>query len=150
MINSAVSRAILETQLRTLENFQKFVADVQKDHTSVQLIADLISNYRLTLLNKDTKNDALECEEPVEVRKKKCRDKARPHKKRSPSAYILFIKHKIQLLKTSNPEIRSGKNLMIKAVEAWSALSEEQKSSLKTSLKANENISAEELYNLST
>lgn len=53
-------------------------------------------------------------------------------KKRAPSAYTMFIKHKMALLKKEQPSDTKGTALMKLASEAWKALSDDDVNKLKT------------------
>lgn len=138
MINATVARALYETQLETLENFKKYL--VAKDDVDMEFMEELIGGFRNTLQapkivgGKNSKKTSGDVNADGEK------------KKRAPSAYTLYIKHKMYLLKTEDPEIKSGKDLMSKAVEAWGGLTEEQKTALKTTLKEDATLSAEDLY----
>ena len=144
MINNAVAQALHLSQLETLENFKKYL--VAKDDVDMEFMEELIGGFKATL----------DAAKPKAVGKgkggagKKAAaggDEGGEKKKRAPSAYTMFIKHKMSLLKTEDPDIKSGKELMSKAVAAWSELSDDQKEALKSTLKEEPELTAEELYN---
>jgi hypothetical protein len=128
-INAAVSRALYETQIETLDNFKTFLAS--REDVEIDFMEELITSFKNSLKS------------PKNIKKTIAADK----KKRVPSAYTLFIKHRMHLLKTENPDIKSGKDLMSKAVEAWGGLTEDMKDKLKSTLKDNPTLNAEDLYN---
>lgn len=134
MINATVSRALYETQLETLENFKKFL--VSKDDVDMDFMEELIGGFRNTLQAPKVFGGG----------KKKTGSDGGVANKRAPSAYTLYIKHKMFLLKSEDPEIKSGKDLMSKAVAAWGVLTDDQKNALKTTLKEDATLSAEGLY----
>lgn len=127
-INVAVSKALYETQIETLDNFKKFLAS--REDVEIDFMDELIAGFKNNL--KAPKN----VKKPIATEKKK----------RVPSAYTLFIKHKMHLLKTENPDIKSGKDLMSKAVEAWGVMTVDMKEKLKATLKEDPTLNAEDLY----
>lgn len=142
MINAAVAKALYETQLETLENFKKYLAE--KDDVDMEFMEELIGGFKATLQapkvpaagkgkGKSKKADAEDTSENTEK------------KKRAPSAYTMYIQYEMQHLKKDYPEIKSGKELMAKAVEAWGELTEENKSELKKMLKENPSLTSEQL-----
>ena len=147
MINAAVAQALYQSQLETLENFKKFLA--AKDDVDMEFMEELINGFKATL----------EADKPKAVAKgkggaKKGKDGAKSSegsgeegekKKRAPSAYTMYIQYQMNLLKKENPDIKSGKELMSKAVEAWGELSEDNKTELKRILKEDPTLTSEQL-----
>jgi hypothetical protein len=143
MINNAVAQALHMSQLETLENFKKYLA--AKDDVDMEFMEELIGGFRTTL--EAAKPKAVGKGKGGAGKKAAGGDEGGEKKKRAPSAYTMFIKHKMSLLKTEDPDIKSGKELMSKAVAAWSELSDDQKNALKNTLKEEPELTAEELYN---
>lgn len=137
IINAAVAKALYETQIETLASFKTYL--MTKDDVDMEFMEELITTFQSSLtvpkldggVKKGTKKTVIDGQEK---------------KKRAASAYTLFIKHKMHLLKSD--DIKSGKDLMSKAVEAWGELSIEEKTTLKDTLKTNPELCAKELYQM--
>lgn len=141
MITAAVSKALYETQLETLENFQKYLAE--KDDVDMEFMEELIGGFKATLQAPKAA--------PVKGKGKGAKkadsdesDNA-DKKKRAPSAYTMYIQYQMHQLKKENPDIKSGKDLMAKAVAAWGELTDENKAELKSMLKENPSLTSEQL-----
>lgn len=139
MINNAVSKALFETQLETLENFKKFLA--AKDDVDMEFMEELINGFKDTLQAPKITGP----KKGAKGAKKSDSEDGAEKKKRAPSAYTMYIQYQMQLLKKENPEIKSGKDLMAKAVEAWGELTEENKAELKKMLKDDPSLTSEQL-----
>jgi hypothetical protein len=146
MINAAVAQALYQSQLETLENFKKFLA--AKDDVDMEFMEELIDGFKATL----------EADKPKAVTNGKGKGGAKKgkggsegsgeegeKKKRAPSAYTMYIQYQMNLLKKENPDIKSGKELMSKAVEAWGELSDDNKTELKRILKEDPTLTSEQL-----
>ena len=138
MINAAVAKALYEVQLETLANFKKYLAD--KEDVDMEFMEELIDGFKAKI----------ESEKPKEGKGAKGKAKADSDgevpekKKRAASAYSMYIKHKMHLLKAEG--VKAGKELMSKAVEAWGELDNDTKEAFKRTLKEHPDYTAEELY----
>ena len=100
------------------------VIDTDKEYTRSELGKILTQVYRdMTTQKKESKTD-----EPKKKRTKKSKDSDEEHKKkREPTAYNLFVKEHMPLVKEEFPEL-SSQDLMKKVGEIWREKKEEKKS----------------------
>jgi hypothetical protein len=99
------------------------VIDTEKEYTRSELGKILTQVYRdMTTQKKESKTD-----EPKKKRAKKSKDSdEEPKKKREPTAYNLFVKEHMPLVKEEFPEL-SRQDLMKKVGEIWREKKEEMK-----------------------
>lgn len=139
MINAAVTKALYEVQLETLDNFKKYLMD--KDDVDMEFMEELIDGFRAKLVAG--------YKPPKAVKGGKGKGKTgsdeEPKKKKAASAYTMYIQYQMAQLKKDNPDIKSGKELMAKAVAAWGELTDEVKDKLKQTLKADPTLTSEQL-----
>ena len=100
------------------------VIDTEKEYTRSELGKILTQVYRdMTTQKKESKT-----EEPKKKRTKKSKDSdEEPKKKREPTAYNLFVKEHMPIVKEGFPEL-SRQDLMKKVGEMWKAQKDEKKS----------------------
>lgn len=122
ILTSTVSKALFAAQIETLDNFKRYL--VTKDDVDMEFMDELINGFKNTI------------ETPKGVLKKSKRKIGTDMtpKKRLASAYTMFIQYQMGNLKNVDPNIKSGKELMTKAVESWGRLSTEDKARLKQAL----------------
>ena len=99
------------------------VIDTDKEYTRSELGKILTQVYRdMTTQKKESKTD-----EPKKKRTKKSKDSdEEPKKKREPTAYNLFVKEHMPLVKQEFPEL-FRQDLMKKVGEIWREKKEEMK-----------------------
>jgi hypothetical protein len=89
--------------------------DTNKEYTRAEL------GKLLTQVFNDLKNEG----KPAKKEKKPKKEDGEEKKKREPTAYNLFVKEKMPLLKEEFPDL-SGQDLMKKVGEIWRAKKEAQ------------------------
>ena len=93
--------------------------DTEKDYTRAELGKILTQVYHETTSDKKVKTE----KKPKKAKKEKSDDEE-PKKKREPTAYNLFVKEQMPLIKEEFPEL-SRQDLMRKVGEAWKAATKE-------------------------
>ena len=92
--------------------------DTEKDYTRAELGKILTQVYHEITSDKKVKTE----KKPKKAKKEKSDDEE-PKKKREPTAYNLFVKEQMPLIKEEFPEL-SRQDLMRKVGEAWKATKE--------------------------
>lgn len=131
-VNAIVVKALHETQLETIDRVKEYLSknnDVDHD-----FINELLDSFKTQVQS--------EYKPPKGLGKGGKNTK----QKRVPSAYTLFIKDKMNEIKTSNPNVKSGQDLMKLAVKEWSAVSVDVKLKMKQLNKENPSLSGSELF----
>lgn len=146
LINAAVAKALYATQIETLDAFKAFL--VTKDDVDTDFMDELITSFKGTLTEPKVADAAAKKGSKKGGKKADNSDgtsDGAEKKKRAPSAYTMYIQYQMGQLKKTNPDIKSGKDLMAKAVEAWGELTDENKAELKSLLKEEPTLTSEEL-----
>ena len=119
-IVSAITKTVLEARLKVLEDVQAFVLS-KVDEDSAEAIKEFFDDFRKEF------NKTVE-EESKLVKKGKGRAGAKNGEKRTrkPTPYNMFVSENMKRFKQENPKL-NGKETMKMAMEAWSALSDEEK-----------------------
>ena len=92
--------------------------DTEKEYTRAELGKILTQVYHEITSDKKVKTET----KPKKEKKEKSNDEE-PKKKREPTAYNLFVKEQMPLIKEEFPEL-SRQDLMRKVGEAWKASKE--------------------------
>jgi hypothetical protein len=132
-IAAAVSAAIHESNLSTLDKFVTYLSD-HIDDDGVAEIRQHMNQFKVTMT-----------EEHVDTLKKSKKEKAGalPKKKREPTPYNKFIGETMKALKTENPST-SGKEIMKMAMDQWKAMSESEKAEYRSNSSTSSKSDAEE------
>ena len=97
-VNNMIAKMIYEAQVQAIDNLKALLSEKIAIESVESEFATLLSSLALTL----TKND----------------DELKDKKKRQPSLFNLFVKHRMTSLKTKNPD-KKGKELIGMASEEW-------------------------------
>ena len=100
------------------------VIDVEKEYTRSEMGKILTQIYHEITKGKKPTGD--KPKKPRKSKKNKDSDDEEPKKKREPTAYNIFVKENMPLVKEEFPEL-SRQDLMRKVGEMWKAKKEEQK-----------------------
>lgn len=100
------------TNTRTQNIIKEFTRaiDVDKEYTRAELSKTLTKVYYIFNWNKQKKTD--------DKSKKKLLNDEKPKKKREPTAYNIFVKENMPLVKKKYPDL-SRQDLMRKVAELW-------------------------------
>jgi len=99
--------------------------DTEKEYTRAELGKILTAVYHQIVFDKPKKTD----DKPKKKKSKKEKDsdeEAEPKKKREPTAYNLFVKEQMSIVKEEFPDL-NRQDLMKKVGELWKAKKEETK-----------------------
>ena len=113
------------TQTQKIINEFTTLVDTEKEYTRAELGKMLTEVYRQITSDKPKKTE----EKPKKKKSKKDKDsdeEAEPKKKREPTAYNLFVKEKMSIVKEEFPEL-NRQDLMKKVGEMWKAQKEQAK-----------------------
>lgn len=145
MLTAAVSKALFEVQLETLENFKKYLTD--KDDVDMEFMEELIGGFKEKLMADYKPEKGAKGTKVTKGTKKgaKADSDGAVEKPKKKSSYTMYIQYQMAQLKKSNPDIKSGKELMSKAVAAWGELTDDVKAQLKATLKEEPELTSEEL-----
>ena len=162
MINAVVSKALFDTQIQTLDAFLVFLPEKYGDDVDMDFMKEAVEAFKEKLQNEykpprgvskvlkelddfNTSDDATTSTGVKQSTKKSSKstkkssnnddDSNDDKKKRAPSAYTMFIKHKMALLKKENDGDMKGVNCMKLAAAAWKELTEDQQNEMKTNFK---------------
>lgn len=152
VINAVVAKALYDTQVETITAFKAFIAD--KDDVDMDFMNELIEEFQ-TKLQADYKPPkgaakAMKDAGLAGGKGKKRGAKAEgdePKAKRALSAYILFIKYKMNdtEFRAENTEAK-GKALMSAAIAVWAGLDDDIKNKMKDLHKENPEMDGKQLY----
>tara|TARA_B100001142_G_C13987172_1_gene521205 strand:+ start:22 stop:378 length:357 start_codon:yes stop_codon:yes gene_type:complete len=115
--------AATQTQ-KIIQEFTTLV-DTEKEYTRAELSKMLTEVYRQITSDKPKKTD----DKPKKKKSKKEKDsaeEAEPKKKREPTAYNLFVKQQMSIVKEEFPDL-NRQDLMRKVGEMWKAQKEKAK-----------------------
>jgi hypothetical protein len=129
-INAVVVKALHETQLETIDKVKVFLST--NEEVDQDFIHGLLDQFKAQL--------------QADYKPPKGGKTQQPKQKRVPSAYTLFIKDKMNEIKSSNPDVKSGQELMKLAVQEWGAISAEVKEKMKVLNKENPALTGNELF----
>lgn len=132
-VSAVVVKALHDTQLETVDKIREFLST--NDEVDQEFIGSLLDQYKAKLV--------AEFKPPKGLKMPKA---AQPKQKRAPSAYTLFIKDKMNEIKTSNPNVKNGQELMKLAVEEWSKISADVKEKMKVLNKEDATLTGTELF----
>jgi hypothetical protein len=110
------------TQTQKIINEFTTLVDTEKEYTRAELGKMLTEVYRQITSDKPKKTE----EKPKKKKSKKDKDsdeEVEPKKKREPTAYNLFVKEKMSIVKDEFPEL-NRQDLMKKVGEMWKAQKE--------------------------
>lgn len=133
-INAVVVKALHETQLETIDKVKVFLST--NEEVDQDFIHGLLDQFKAQLR--------------ADYKPPKGGKTQQPKQKRVPSAYTLFIKDKMNEIKSSNPDVKSGQELMKLAVQEWGAISAEIKEKMKVLNKENPALTGNELFTSSS
>ena len=113
------------TQTQMIINEFTTLVDTEKEYTRAELGKMLTEVYRQITSDKPKKTD----DKPKKKKSKKEKDsdeEAEPKKKREPTAYNLFVKEQMSIVKEEFPDL-NRQDLMRKVGEMWKAKKEQEK-----------------------
>jgi len=113
------------TQTQMIINEFTTLVDTEKEYTRAELGKMLTEVYRQITSDKPKKTD----DKPKKKKSKKEKDsdeEAEPKKKREPTAYNLFVKEQMSIVKEEFPDL-NRQDLMRKVGEMWKAKKEQKK-----------------------
>jgi|TARA_Y100000389_G_scaffold139378_1_gene137131 hypothetical protein len=111
------------TQTQKIINEFTTLVDTEKEYTRAELGKMLTEVYRQITSDKPKKTE----EKPKKKKSKKDKDsdeEVEPKKKREPTAYNLFVKEKMSIVKDEFPDL-NRQDLMKKVGEMWKAQKEQ-------------------------
>jgi len=110
------------TQTQMIINEFTTLVDTEKEYTRAELGKMLTEVYHQITSDKPKKTD----DKPKKKKSKKenSDDEAEPKKKREPTAYNLFVKEQMSIVKEKFPEL-NRQDLMRKISEMWKAQKDE-------------------------
>jgi len=110
------------TQTQMIINEITTLVDTEKEYTRAELGKMLTEVYHQITSDKPKKTD----DKPKKKKSKKenSDDEAEPKKKREPTAYNLFVKEQMSIVKEKFPEL-NRQDLMRKISEMWKAQKDE-------------------------
>jgi len=114
-----------DTQTQKIINEFTTLVDTDKEYTRAELGKMLTEVYRQITSDKPKKTD----DKPKKKKSKKEKDsdeEAEPKKKREPTAYNLFVKEQMSIVKDEFPDLNL-RDMMRKVGEMWKAQKEEAK-----------------------
>jgi hypothetical protein len=114
-----------DTQTQKIINEFTTLVDTDKEYTRAELGKMLTEVYRQITSDKPKKTD----DKPKKKKSKKEKDsdeEAEPKKKREPTAYNLFVKEQMSIVKDEFPDL-NRQDLMRKVGEMWKAQKKEAK-----------------------
>jgi len=113
------------TQTQMIINEFTTLVDTEKEYTRAELGKMLTEVYHQITSNKPKNTD----DKPKKKKSKKEKDsdeEVEPKKKREPSAYNIFVKEQMSIVKEKFPDL-NRQDLMRKVGEIWKAKKEEAK-----------------------
>ena len=113
------------TQTQMIINEFTTLVDTEKEYTRAELGKMLTEVYHQITSDKPKKTD----DKPKKKKSKKEKDsdeEVEPKKKREPTAYNLFVKEQMSIVKEEFPDL-NRQDLMRKVGEMWKAKKEEEK-----------------------
>lgn len=130
-INKAVAEVVFAAKQQVVKDFAAFLAE------KIDFDEDMQGYF-------DEFIKTIEQEKPPKAAgKKKVAEDGTVKKKREPSAYNMYIKHKMAEIKAKNPEMK-GKELMKAAIEAWNADKAEKASTSNSETEATSDVEKKE------
>jgi len=133
-IISAIAKEVQEARLKVLEDVQAFVLD-KVDEESAEAIKELFDDFRKEF-DKTLKEETVAIKKGVKKGSgAKTGEKKTGGSGRKPTAYNMFVSENMKRFKNENPSLK-GKETMKLAMEAWGALSEEQKNEYRKKMAA--------------
>lgn len=160
MINAVVAKALFDTQIETLDAFLAFLPEKYNDDVDMDFMKEAVEAFKEKLqtdykpprgavkvlkeLNDCTDSEDVSTSNGTKKTAKKTTKKVvkndddesvEEKKKRAPSAYTMFVKHKMTLLRMAHEGDMKGTNFMKIAAAAWKELTEDQQNEMKTNFK---------------
>lgn len=137
-VNTAIALVIIDEKIKLLEEFMHFLDGKKKlDDEQKEAFNDFTKSLKNSAKLVIKKNN-----------KKALSDDETEKKKRQPSAFNLYIKDAMPIIKEKYPDIKDGKKLITLASESWNTDPKGLfiKKSIENLKKTNPNMNAEELY----
>jgi len=100
--------------------------DTEKEYTRAELGKILTAVYHQIVFDKPKKTDDDKPKKKKSKKEKDLDDEAESKKKREPTAYNLFVKEQMSIVKEEFPEL-NRQDLMKKVGELWKAKKEQEK-----------------------
>ena len=110
------------TQTQMIINEFTTLVDTEKEYTRAELGKMLTEVYHQITSDKPKKTD--DKHKKKKSKKENSDDEAEPKKKREPTAYNLFVKEQMSIVKEKFPEL-NRQDLMRKISEMWKAQKDE-------------------------
>ncbi len=137
-IVSAIAKAVSDARLKVLDDVEAYVLD-KVDEDSAEAIKELFNDFK----EKFTKD----IEEEMKEMKKKGRKSAKTadgeKRTRKPTPYNVFVSETMKRFKVENPTF-NGKQIMKMAMEAWKAMSDEEKTAYREKVTRQQSTTDEE------
>ena len=114
-----------DTQTQKIINEFTTLVDSDKEYTRAELGKMLTEVYRQIISDKPKKTDD-KSKKKKSKKEKDSDEEAEPKKKREPTAYNLFVKEQMSIVKDEFPDL-NRQDLMRKVGEMWKAQKEKAK-----------------------